>query len=120
LKEKEKSTPMEVIPLSAVPLAEVSTTIVPTTTTVEIPSATPLTALEKTVELAKSMEEMTLQGIEINRLKIEFESLQELKSSLQPRYNAERQASENLKQEIQQLQKQTVAGKTLVEAKENI
>jgi hypothetical protein len=53
---------MEVIPLSAVPLTGVSTTTVSTTTTTEIPSATPLTALEKSVELAKSMEEMTLQG----------------------------------------------------------
>jgi hypothetical protein len=60
LKEKEQSTPMEVIPLSAVPLAGVSTSTLPTTTTTEIPSTTPLTALEKTVELAKSMEEMTL------------------------------------------------------------
>jgi hypothetical protein len=33
------------------------------------------------MELAKSMEEMTLQGTEINRLKIEIESLQELKYS---------------------------------------
>jgi FtsZ-binding cell division protein ZapB len=66
------------------------------------------------------MEEMTLQGTEINRLKMEVESLQELKSSFQTRYNVERQASEKLKQEIQQLQKQTVAGKTLAEAKENI
>jgi hypothetical protein len=120
LKEKEQSTPMEVIPLSVVPLAGVSTTMVSTTTAAEIPSATPLTALEKTVELAKSMEEMTLQGTEINRLKKEVENLQELKSSYQTSYNIERQASENLKQEIQQLQKQTVGGKTLAEAKENI
>ena len=62
LKEKEQSTPMEVIPLSAVPLAEVSTIAMPTSTTTKIPLATPLTTLEKTVELAKSMEEMTLQG----------------------------------------------------------
>jgi hypothetical protein len=47
---------MEVIPLSAIPLTRVSTTSV-----AEIPSKTPLTALEKTVELAKSMEEMNLQ-----------------------------------------------------------
>jgi FtsZ-binding cell division protein ZapB len=120
LLKEEQSTPMEVIPLSAVPLAEVSTEAVPMTTIVEIPSATPLTTLEKTVELAKSMEEMTLQGTEINRLKMEVESLQELKSSLQTRYNVERKALEKLKQEIQQLQKQTVAGKTLAEAKENI
>jgi len=32
----------------------------------------------------------------------------------------EKQKSGKLKQELQQLQKQTVAGKTLVEAKENI
>jgi FtsZ-binding cell division protein ZapB len=72
------------------------------------------------MDLEKSMEEMTLQGTEINRLKMEVESLQELKSSFQTRYNIERQASEKLKQEIQQLRKQTVAGKTLAEANENI
>ena len=65
VKEKEQATPIEVIPLSAVPLVGVSTT----TTTAELPSSTPLTALEKSVELAKSMEEMTLQGTKINRLK---------------------------------------------------
>jgi hypothetical protein len=70
LKEKEQSKPMEVIPLSAVPLAGVSTT--PAT---EIPSATPLTALEKIVELAKSMEEMNLQESEIIKLKKEVENL---------------------------------------------
>ena len=89
LKEKEQMTPMEVIPLSAVPIAEVST--------VEIPSASPLTALEKTVELAKSMEEMNLKETEINRLKREVENLQELKSSFQTRYNVERQATYKIK-----------------------
>jgi hypothetical protein len=63
---------------------------------------------------------MNLQETKINRLKREVENLQELKSSFQTRYNVERQAAEKLKQEIQQLQKQTVAGKTLAEAKENI
>jgi hypothetical protein len=101
VKEKEQETPMEVIPLSAVPLTGVSTTTVSTTTTTELPSATPLTALEKSVELAKSMEEMTLQGTEINRLKKEVENLQELKSSYQTNYNIERQTSEKIKQEIQ-------------------
>ena len=101
LKEKEQPTPMEVIPLSAVPLAGVRTTTLPTTTTTEIPSATSLKALEKTVELAKSMEEMTLQGTEIRRLKKEVENLQELKSSYQKSYNIEWQTSVKLKQEIQ-------------------
>jgi hypothetical protein len=62
LKDKEQSKPMEVIPLSAVPLTGVITT-----SSVEIPSAAPLTALEKTVELEKSMEEINLQETEISR-----------------------------------------------------
>jgi hypothetical protein len=64
LKEKEQSNPMEFIPLIAVPLIGVSTT-----STTEIPSATPLIALEKTIELAKSMEEMNLQELELADLK---------------------------------------------------
>jgi hypothetical protein len=103
LKEKEQLTPMEVIPLSEVPITEVSTTTMPTTTTVKIPLTTPLTALEKTVELAKSMEEMNLQETKINRLKREVENLQELKSSFQTRYNVERQTKEKLKKEILQI-----------------
>jgi hypothetical protein len=120
LKQKEQSTPMEFIPLNSFPLTEASTVVVPTTTTTKIPSATPLTTLDKTVELAKSMVEMTLQGTEINRLKMEVESLQELNYSYQTRYNIERQVSKKLKKEIQQPHKQTVESKTLVEAKENI
>jgi hypothetical protein len=70
VKEKEQSKPMEVIPLSAVPLTGVSTTSV-----AKIPSATPPTALEKTVEIAKSMEEINLQETEIIILKKEIENL---------------------------------------------
>ena len=51
---------MEVIPLNIVLLVEVNTIAMPMTTIVEIPSVAPLTTLEKTVELAKSMEEMNL------------------------------------------------------------
>jgi hypothetical protein len=116
VKDKEHATLMEVIPLSVVPLTAKAST----TTTTEIPLATLLTALEKSMELAKSTEEMTLQGIEINRLKKEIENLQDLKSSYQTRYNIERQTSEKFKQEIKQLQKKIVGGKTLAETKENI
>jgi hypothetical protein len=55
LKEKEQLKPMEVIPLSAISISGVSTTSVTT-----IPSATPLTSQEKTIDLAKSMEKMNL------------------------------------------------------------
>jgi hypothetical protein len=120
VKEKEQTEPMEVIPLSAVPLTGVSTVTTSTTTTAELPSAAPVTVLETSEALAKSMEEMTLQGAEIKKLQQEIENLQKLKSSFQASYNTERHTSEKLKQEIQQLQKQTVVGKTLAEAKENI
>jgi hypothetical protein len=66
------------------------------------------------------MEEMNLQEIEISRLKKEVENLQELKSSYQASYSKEKQTSYKLKQELQQIQKKTVEGKTLVEVKENV
>jgi hypothetical protein len=96
VKEKEQSKPMEVIPLSVVPLTELSTT-----SAREIPSTTPLTTLEKTIELEKSMEEMNLQETEINRLKKEVENLQELKSSCPTSYSKEKQTLDKLKQELQ-------------------
>jgi hypothetical protein len=76
VKEKEKMNPMEFIPLNAIPISGVSTTSV-----TEVPSTTPLTSLEKTVDLAKYMEKMNLQEIDISRLKKEIENLQELKLS---------------------------------------
>jgi hypothetical protein len=115
VKEKEQLNPMEVTPLSAVPLSGVSTTSV-----AEVPSTNPLTSLEKTTELAKSMEKMNLQETKISRLKKEIENLQELKSSYQISLSKEKQVSDQLKQELQQLRKQTVAGKTPAEVKESI
>jgi hypothetical protein len=97
VKEKEQSMPMEVIPLRAAPLTGVRTTSVAKISTTEIPSATPMTSLEKTVELAKSMEEMDLQEIEISRLKNDFEDLQQLKSSYQTSYSMEKKTSDKLK-----------------------
>jgi len=64
LKEKEKLKPMEVIPLSAIPIARVSTTSL-----TAVPSMTPSTSQEKTTDLAESMEKMNLQETEIRRLK---------------------------------------------------
>jgi DNA repair ATPase RecN len=106
---------MEVIPLNIVPLAGVSTTSI-----AEIPSTTPLTAMEKIVELDKSMEDMNLKETKISRLKKEIKNLQELKYSFQTSYSKEKQTSDKLKQELQQLQKKTVAGKTLAKVKESV
>jgi hypothetical protein len=70
VKGKEQLKPMEVIPLSVVQLLGVSKTSV-----TEVPSTNPLTSLEKTTKLAKSMEKMNLQEIEIIKLKKEIENL---------------------------------------------
>jgi DNA gyrase/topoisomerase IV subunit A len=115
LKEKEQMKPMEFIPLSDISILGASTVLVTT-----IPSATPLTSQENTTDLAKSIEKMNLQETEISRLKKEVENLQKLKTSFQTSLSKEKKVTEHLKQELQQLQKQTVAGKTLAEVKENV
>jgi hypothetical protein len=97
IKEKEQATPMEVIPLSAIPIIGVITVTKSTATTTELPSVSPLTTLEIFVEIARSMEEMTLQESTIKRLEKEVENLQELKYSFQASYNRERSTSEKLK-----------------------
>jgi len=120
VKEKEKNVPMDVIPLYAVPLTGVSTTTATTTTTAEIPTKTLVTTRDASEKLAKSMEDMPLQGQEIKRLQDEINNLQQLKSTFQLSYNTEMYKSQRLKQELRNLQKETVMAKTLSEAKENI
>jgi hypothetical protein len=113
LKEKEQTKTVEGITLSVIPIAGLSTvtvTAVPSTTTEQVP--------EGTIDLAKSMERMNLQESEISRLKKEVENLQELKTSFQISLAKEKQVNEQMKKELQQLQKQTMAGKTLAEVKE--
>jgi hypothetical protein len=100
LKEKEQMNPMEGIPLSAIPIAGLSTT-----TVTSIPSATPVSLPEGTTDLAKSMERMNLQETEISRLKKEVENLQELKTSFQTSLSKEKQVNEHIRKELQQLQK---------------
>jgi hypothetical protein len=55
LKEKEQLKPMEVIPMSDIPIVGVSTTSM-----TSVPSATPSTSQEKTVDLVDSMKRMNL------------------------------------------------------------
>jgi len=113
LKEKEQAKPMEGIPLSAIPIAGLSTA-----TMIAISSATSVSLPEGTTDLAKSMDRMNLQESEISRLKKEVENLQELKTSFQTSLSKEKQVNEQIRKELQQLQKQTMAGKTLAEVKE--
>jgi hypothetical protein len=66
VKEKEHSVPMTLIPLQEIPLTGIS--IVSTSTTTKIPSAISVTLLDASDKLAKSMEDLTLQGEEIKIL----------------------------------------------------
>jgi len=66
------------------------------------------------------MEKMNLEETKISKLKKEIENIQELKSSFQISLSKEKQVSDQLKQELQQLWKKTVAGKTLAEVKESV
>jgi hypothetical protein len=106
---------VEGVTLSAIPIAGSSTvaatvTVVPSATTEQVP--------EGTLDLAKSMERMNLQESEISRLKKEVENLQELKISFQTSLSKEKKVNEQMRKELQLLQKQTLAGKTLAEVKE--
>ena len=47
-----------------------------------------------------------------------MENLQELKNSFHTSLSKEKQVNEHIRKELQQLQKQTMAGKTLAEVKE--
>ena len=66
------------------------------------------------------MEKMNLQETEINRLKKQVDNLQELKTSFQTSLSKEKKVNEHIRKELQQLQKQTMVGKTLAEVKENV
>jgi hypothetical protein len=68
VKEKEKNVPMAVIPLNAVPITGIS--IKTTTTKGEIPGETLVTTTDASEKLAKSMEDMSLQGKEIKILQM--------------------------------------------------
>jgi hypothetical protein len=96
LKEKEQMKPMEVIPLSVIPISRASTAAV-----TAIPSATSVTPPEGIADLAKSMEKMNLQETEISRLKKEVENLQELKTSFQTSLSKEKQVTKHLRKELQ-------------------
>jgi alpha-D-ribose 1-methylphosphonate 5-phosphate C-P lyase len=72
-----------VIPLNAVPLIGVSTTMTTSFTTGEIPATTSTTAPNATEKLAKVMEDMTLQGVEIRKLHEEIQNIQKFSLSLQ-------------------------------------
>ena len=80
---------MEVVPLNGVP----HTGVIRATTT-------SVTTTEASKKLAKSMEDMSLQGQEIKILQDAINNLQKLKATFQSSYNTELHTTQRLKQEL--------------------
>jgi len=75
VKEKDQNVPMEVIPLNSIPLMGISIATTTIATTTKFPAAILVIATDASEKLAKSMEDMTLQGKEIRRLQEEINNL---------------------------------------------
>jgi hypothetical protein len=105
---------MEVIPLDAVPITGITTTT--TTTTTEIPATT----TDASRKISEIHARYVSAGEGNQKIAGRDKNLQQLKSTFQSSYNTEMHTTQRLKLELQKLQKETIAAKTLAEAKENI
>jgi len=112
LKEKEQSSQLALVPLNAVPISVTGTAKASTSTT---PPTT-----DSSNELIKAMQEMSIQGKEIEKLKDQLKNLQEQKLKIDNSYVAELQKSHRLAQRIYFLESESVMAQNLAQAKENI
>ena len=96
IKEKEKNAQLSIVPLDPVPLIEIRTTEFSTST------STPTQTSDASDKLVKSMEDMSIQGVEIKKLHEEVKSLQEEKSRVETYHQIEIHKSHKLSQRLQQ------------------
>jgi hypothetical protein len=88
IKEKEKNAQLSIVPLDVVPLIKIITTKVSTSTSTQTQTSN---ASDK---LVKAMENMSIQGVEIERWSQEHvKSLQEQKTRIETSHQAEVQKS---------------------------
>jgi hypothetical protein len=73
IKEKEKNAQLAIVPLDAVPLIEIRTTKVSTST------SAPAQTSDASYKLVKDMEDMFIQGVKIKKLQEEVKRLQKHK-----------------------------------------
>ena len=66
------------------------------------------------------MEEISIKGKEIEKLKAQFENIQEQKLKINNKYVVELQKSHRQTQRIEQLENESVMAQTLAQANENI
>lgn len=123
IKEKEQNLQLVVVPLDAVPIASLLQTSIPTTSiTTRTSSSTiiPTLAVDDSIKFTESMENMSIQGEEIKKLRHEVKVLQEKKLRLENSLLTEVQRSQTLSQRLQKMEKDSAMGNTLAQVKENI
>jgi hypothetical protein len=99
IKEKDKNAHLAMIPLDAVPLTGIRIEEVSTSTSI------PTQSSDASNKLVKSMEDMSIQGVEIKKLQEEVKSLQEQKSMVETCHQKEMHKYHMLNQRLQQLGK---------------
>jgi len=103
IKEKEENAQLAVVPLDAIPIASLLQIGVPTTTTtVRTSSSTtlPTSVVDELVKLDQSMENMTIQGEELKKLKQEIKFLEEQSKRYENAYLAETHKTQTLSQRV--------------------
>jgi len=123
IKEKEQNAQLAVFPLDAIAIASLLQIGIPTTTTIARTSsstAPPASLLDESVKLAQSMENMTIQGEEMKKLKQEIKVLQEQSKRYENAYLTETQKTQTLSQRVQKMEEDYAMGKKLAQVKENI
>jgi hypothetical protein len=118
IKYKEQSVQMVMIPVEAVPLKGIRTS--ESSTSIDIPSTIPVQVSDAFEKHVKSMEDMSLQGEEVRKMKEDIKNLQEMKSMFQTSHHVEMHKSQRISKQLQQLQKETIMAKILAQAKETI
>jgi len=123
IKEKEQSSQLAVVPLDAIPIASLLQKGIPTIITTTGTSSSivlPTSTAYDSIKLAESMENMSIQGEEIKKLRHEVKFLQEQKAIFENSLLIETQRSQTLFQMLQKVEKDSAMRNTLAQVKENI
>ena len=116
LKEREQSTQLAAIPLTAVPITSTSTARPSTSATITVEGQ----STDSSEELIRAMDDLSIRGQEIEKLKTQWNNLREKKLKIDNVYLAELQKTHKLTQKIEQLQNESIMAQTLAQAKEHI
>lgn len=112
LKEKEHAEQLDIVPLTAVPIALAITT--------GASASTSTTIIDLASELVRAMDGLTIQEQEISKPKYQLKTLSKHKLKIDIFYVAELQKTNQLNLKIEQSHSEFVMGQTLAQAREKI